>query len=449
MKIAGETTMMSKAGKFILLFSLAATAFAAGATLRAGASRVDITPAPAELTAPYKTIYQPLYVRTIILESGDSRAAMVVADVPMIQADIFNDLVQQIAREAACPPENVMLAATHTHSSIRVATNNEGANILGSATFVVKVREATVQSVREARANLQPAKAGFGRGNAYFTRNRNTWSDKDQRYVIGTDRSGDEPIDNTVAVLKFERADGSPIAVFVNYSIEPVVSGGGSGTEINGDLPGATAKYIEEKYAGKTVLAFTVGAAGNPAYSGGGRRVTPGRVVPPAGHEILSAMSTILGEEIITVLSEIQNPSGDVSIGGAQKVLTCPGKDTTPMNLPRSCAYTPDSKLPPCRDYKDKDIGPVDVRLSLLRIGDTALVQADTNITPALGLRLTQKSPLKQTVFVALNFGPARFVVEDSLYPLYTYDSTASRLKPGCGERGLLNGAAEMIGQTK
>ena len=113
-------------------------------------------------------------------------------------------------------------------------------------------------------------------------------------------------------------------------------------------------------------------AAGNPAYSGGGgRRVTPGRVVPPAGHEILSAMSTILGEEIITVLSEIQNPSGDVRIGGAQKVLTCPGKDTTPINLPRSCAYTPDSKLPPCRDYKDKDIGPVDVRLSLLRIGDT------------------------------------------------------------------------------
>ena len=440
--------MKRKAGRFILLFSLAGTAFAAEASLRAGAARIDITPAPEELPAPLKTVYQPIYVRAIVLESGNARAAMVVADVPMIQAEVFNDLVQQIASGAGCPPENVLLAATHTHGSIRVDPSNAGGVITGSAMFVAKVKDAVERSVREARANLQPAKAGFGRGKAYFTSNRNVWSEKDQRYVIGSNRSGDEPIDNTVSVLKFENPAGAPIALFVTYSIEPVVNYSNR-TEINGDLPGAAAKYVEDKYAGKTVVAFTVGAAGNPAYTEGRRRISPGRVVPLSAHDLLGAMATILGEEIMTVSGEIEGQPGEVRIAGARKVLTCPGKETTPLNLASSCAYSPDSKLPPCRDYKDKDIPPVDVRIWLLRIGDTALLQADANITPALGLRLAHKSPLNQTVFVALNFGPARFVVEDSLYPLYTYDSTASRLKPGCGERGLLNSAMEMIGQTK
>ena len=82
-------------------------------------------------------------------------------------------------------------------------------------------------------------------------------------------------------------------------------------------------------------------------------------------------------------------------------------------------------------------------------VGDVALVQADANIAPAVGLRLMEESPLAQTVFVALNFGPARFIVDDASYPLYTYEATATRLKRGCGESGFLNGALQMIRQAR
>lgn len=441
--------MTVKLNKFLLLCGLATVAFAADG-LRVGASRVDITPSQAELPAPYKTIYQKIYVRTILVDNGPqegaARAAIVIADVPMIQAAVYNDLVQQISRDSGASASSVVLGGTHTHNSIRVDPSNQGGIITGSATFVAKVKEAVVQSVREAKAGMQPARVGFGKGKAYIATNRNQWSQEQQRYTVGADRTGREPFDNTLSVVKFESLTGVPLAFLVNYGLEPVVNSS-LNTEISGDVPGAVAAYVESQYGGKAVLAFTIGAAGDPLYSAQRTRRSPGRVTPASAHDLMSAMATLVGEEILSVSDGIQHTSQQVSINGLQKVLACPGKITTPLNLPSSCANDPNSKLPPCRDYKDQDTEAVEVRLGLLKIGELALVHADANVTPALGLRLMQASPLAQTIFLALNFGPARFIVDDAAYPLFTYEATASRLKQGCGEKSLLNGMLDLMGQ--
>jgi hypothetical protein len=85
----------------------------------------------------------------------------------------------------------------------------------------------------------------------------------------------------------------------------------------------------------------------------------------------------------------------------------------------------------------------------LLKIGDLALLQTDANVSSALGQKLLHRSPLTNTLLVALNFGPVRFVVDDVAYPLNTYEATASRFKRGCGEQGLLDNALQMIEQLR
>lgn len=87
----------------------------------------------------------------------------------------------------------------------------------------------------------------------------------------------------------------------------------------------------------------------------------------------------------------------------------------------------------------------MEIRVGLLKIGDLALVQADANVAPRLGLRLTKESPLSNTVFASANFGPAWFIVDDASYPLHTYEVTSSRLKMGCGETGFINGVLDMM----
>ncbi len=334
-----------------------------------------------------------------------------------------------------------MLAISHTHSSLRMDTETHGKRIPFSLAFNAKVKEAIGQSITEAASRMEPAQVGFGRGKAYVAVNRNEWSTQEGRYLVGADRTGKEPFDASVSVAKFENMKGEPIAFLLNYNIEPVVASGGA---ISGDVPGAVARYVEDHYGSNVVAAFTVGAVGNPAYTGGSGQLSAGRK-PASGNEILSAMGTLVGEEVLAVSDGIKMSSEPVAIRTALKIVDCPGKITTPLNLPNSCAYTADSKLPPCRDYRDQETDSMAVRIGMLRIGDIAFVHADVNVEPKVGIELREQSPLTDTTFVSTNFGPAWFIVADSTYPLNTYESTASRLRVGCGEKSLLDAAAQML----
>ncbi len=431
--------------KYLLLLAVVTCpTLAAEGVLKAGAARVDITPPVAELPAPYKTIYDKIYVRALVLDNGATRAAVVVADVPNIQAGIFADLSQRISQQAGVPLENILLGTTHTHNSIRVDGDGMGLSIAGSQKFADRVVAASLDAVKKAMSSLQPARAGYAVGKAHLTGDRNEWYPAQHRYIDGINRSG--PVDFSLGVFKFETLSGEPIALLLNYGIEPVV-GMPAASEISGDVPGAASRYIEERLADTAVAIFTVGAAESPLY-----RVYPESKATSADvdrvHKIINAMGTILGEEALAVASEIRKPVSNVQIGGAKRVLQCPGKATTPFNLPNQCAYTPDSKLPACV-FKDKDTDPVKLSMWLLKIGDVALVQADANVASPVVEKLQQASPLANTVFVALTFGPLRFVVDDASYPLNTYIATATTAKQGCAEQGFLDNALQMMEQLR
>jgi Neutral/alkaline non-lysosomal ceramidase, N-terminal len=432
-------------GKWVLLLTvLAGPVFAAEGALKVGAARVDITPPVAELPPPYKTIHDRIYVRALILDSGAARAAVVVADVPNIQAAIFADLSQRISRQANVPLENILLGSTHTHNSIRVDSDGMGLSIAGSQKFADRVVAASLDAVKQATANLRPARAGFAAGKAHLVGDRDEWYPAQHRYIDGINRSG--PVDSTLGVLKFESLSGEPIALLLNYGIEPVV-GMPAASEISGDVPGAASRYIEERLADKAVAIFTIGTAESPLY-----RVKPESETTAAEvdrvHQIINAMGTILGEEALAAAAEIRKPVANVQIGGAKRTLQCPGKATTPFNLPNQCAYTPDSKLPACV-FKDKDADPVKLSMWLLKIGDVALVQTDANVSTAVGEKLKQAAPLANTLMVALTFGPFRFVVDDASYPLNTYIATATTAKQGCAEQGFLDNALQMMEQLR
>ena len=377
------------------------------------------------MTAPFQGVADDIYVRAPVLDSGDARTVVIVADVPMMAAGVAADLSRRIAAAAEMPEANIVLATSHTHNAMRVDPVVTGIALPGSPRFVERVSAATMAAIAQAEAALQPARVGTGRGHAALVANRNQWSLVLGRYIDGIDRSGNEPIDTALGVVKGESLAGKPIAFLLNYAIEPTVAMA-MPDRISGDVPGATERYIENRVGGGSVALFTVGAAGSPLY-----KATPdapyGRADPRTP---IDAMGTSLGEEAIAV-SRDMDMRAKVAIGGRLRALQCPGKTTTPLNLPNRCAHTPDSKLPPC-DFRDADAPPVTLKLGVLRIGDMAMVQADANVTPALGRKLAQVSPLANTWVVALTYGPFHYVMDDAAYPQNTYEATAGLAKHGC-----------------
>ena len=448
---------------FATVAALPAAAEINGPQLRAGAARVNITPSIDDLPPAFVAIHDDIYVRALVLESGPTRAIIVVADVPMIHATFYDEVIGEIAQDFSVPAEYIVLGTTHTHSSLRVAPVEQYINIPNedelSAEEIENIRQtilhripvdegfnarvvaAIYESVHQAQDNLAPARAGYAAGNAVLVASRNEWLPSQHRIIDGIDRSGTQPVDHTLGVHKFESLTGKPIALLLNYGIEPVVM---EGDRISGDVPGAASRYLEQQLGEDAVAIFTIGAPESPLY----RVWSKTERAPETAATIMNAMGVILGEEALASAAGIGTLSSSLAISADQQTLRCPGKITTPRNLRNHCAYTENSDLPAC-EFSDRDVDPVDLAMGLLRIGDVAYVLVNGNVVPALSQKLRQASPLANTLVMSTVFGPLRFVVDDAAYPLNTYPATDTRAKQGCAEQGLLNAALDMIKRTR
>ena len=150
----------------------------------------------------------------------------------------------------------------------------------------------------------------------------------------------------------------------------------------------------------------------------------------------MDSQGVVLGEEVIRVMSHIRATRSDVRIWGAQETLTCPGRqrlDTHREGAPGT--------------YEDGD--PVNIRLGVLGIGDTALTSVNGEVYTPISQRLMTQSPMTNTVMVTLANGRANsgYIVDDEAFGAYTFQVLGSRLKPGCAEQGIADGLTDLIGQ--
>jgi hypothetical protein len=222
----------------------------AGAAMRAGAARIDHTPRGPELPGNFTGVLDPIFVRTLVLDNGSTRAALVAVDAGAIPSDLYDKVSARAAAELEIPASQLLISASHTHSvPFRLDARGE---------------ETIVRGLRDSIARLQPARVAWGTGVSYINVNRDRIDPKTQRWWEGPNYDG--PSDKTVAVVRVETPGGAPIAVYYNYAVHGVITG--TLDLISGDIPGAASRYVEESLGGGAVALFASGAAGdqNPIY---------------------------------------------------------------------------------------------------------------------------------------------------------------------------------------
>ena len=428
----------------MVICTLAQTFAAESGKFRVGATRIDVTPPPEEMPKPYLAIFDRIYARVIVVDNSKTRAVLATVDSATITDGYQVSLTERIAKEAGIPPEQVHLATTHAHDSIRVSKSTTTPRPWSMA-FNAKVEAALVEGVQQSIKNMQPARIGFGRGKSYINANRMKWDPDEGRYVTSADRSGLLPSDKNVYVILFETLSGEPIAFFANYGIMPIAhevpSYPGSTPKIGGDILGATTLYVEKALKEKAVAIMTMGGGDqHPLY-----RVTGKGPGSDAESEVLTrSYGLMLGEEILATVRDMRNKMEEGPIYGAKTSATCPGKLTKPINSPSNCSNTAGSKLPPCV-YKDEDGPAITINMTLLLLGNVAMGGIWEDSSTSLIQRIQAISPYANTFVDCQFFGPARYLVSDDMYGLYTFESTDSRVKKGCAEQSILKGFQQMF----
>ncbi len=428
------------------LFPLPAEAGEAVGQLRAGAAKVDIT--PAKLPPRSQGVLDHLNARAIVLDNGHDKAALVTVDAGAVPTALWQRLSARAHHELGIPPENFTLTATHTHSAPFAREDNYGDRIF--------------EAVRLAASHLQPAKMAFGTGVSWINVNRNIIDPKTRRWWEGPNYAG--PSDKTVAVVRFETSAGTPIAVYYNYAVHPVITG--NLDMISADIPGAASNYLEESMGGNAVALWSSGASGdqNPIffnqtyelrdirikdYAARGKDIS--NAMPPGGEgldrsnprvqllleqqkKVNNALGLMLAEEVLHVMrGSLQRPLTAVSIDGAMKTVTCPGRKR--VNEGRA-GYA--------GSYEDAD--PVPLTLSMLRIGDVTIGGVNAEVFNPVAQRFKRESPNKDTMMVTLTDGmaPSGYIPNDAAYGQYTFEVLSSRLKPGCAEDAIVDGLLDL-----
>ena len=183
--------------------------------LRAAAGSVDITPARTAYMAGYGSnrksldAHDRLMAKCLVLESGEIRIAIVSADligIPRYQSEKIRSLVKSIK------PENLYLAATHTHSGPdTVGQWGPAVNISGvDQEWMTGLRQKIATLVDQTSAVLKPAAIRF--------------AETDEIPKISKNIRIPRILDTTLSVMQLiSKSDGKPISTLVNFACHPEI----------------------------------------------------------------------------------------------------------------------------------------------------------------------------------------------------------------------------------
>jgi neutral ceramidase len=235
-------------------------------SLLAGAAKIDITPPlgtfiNGDFVAHYaRYIHDALYAKAIVLKSDQTMIALIVVDTCVIPKEFADQVKSAITEQTGILFQNILISSTHTHAAGSIASVYLAAADL---MYMKKLPGLIVQSVNQAKQNLQPAKIALGsvdvpehvRCRRYFMKEEykpvnpiDGSIDKVKTNPFGSAHQiirGAAKPDSQVSFLAVKATDDHWISLLANYSLHYV--GDWDNGTISADYFGEFSKQIQKR----------------------------------------------------------------------------------------------------------------------------------------------------------------------------------------------------------
>lgn len=198
-----------------------------------------------------------LFVRAIALKSGQNTVLFLAYELD--QAPFPLAMIDEISREYGIPGENIFVLGNHSHevpvTGIRAAEKQHNEQRLKpeylepTMQYEAQVLAAAREAVKEAMETMQKARLGWAEGTSDINARRGR-----------ADFPSVMPLDKSLFVMKIEAEDGTPIAVFLNYSSHNACIK--SKSLLSADMEGCISRIMEDRFPGSVVM-WTLSAHGD------------------------------------------------------------------------------------------------------------------------------------------------------------------------------------------
>jgi len=273
--------------------------------LQAGVAVRDITPGPGIPLWGYSegprlstATLDPLQAKAVVFRVGDKAAGLVSLDLGRVPVKESCARIRGRAKDFGL--DNVILAATHTHSGPSME--------LPGLPHLESMENAIVEVLREASEAMQPVQVSLGRGRIDIAHNRRVIKDgKCYMRWRNAERLPTAPLDQEAGVIRLDTRDGKPLVILVNYACHPVVFGPDN-TRYSADWPGEMCRTVKETTGAECI--FLQGGCGdiNPYLD-----KTP---LAQGADEAMRGEGRKAGEAVLAALGNMTSVSGEVSALG-------------------------------------------------------------------------------------------------------------------------------------
>lgn len=364
-----------------------------GDSIRVGFAKQNITPPFPVTTAGYvkrkgalrTSVHDSLFVRTLVVQAGRTRAAIVSLDMLLVPPAVYDRLAQQLP-SIGFSIEDVFLGATHTHNSLGQWDDHVVGEIYAgdfNPTVIDFLAEAILRSIQQAVARPTEAMARY-RGIPF-------------KQGVSNRLVDNGPVDSLIHAVEFVLANGEK-AIITSYTAHATCLSSGE-LALSRDYPGVLVDALEAK--GYAFAQFMAGAVGShaPAYMTDGW----GRV---------AYMGNLLADTILTSERAIPVMGDAVAVGRLQVML---GR--------QQIKIAPNWRV---RAWLSKPLlGESEVFVSYLKIGNLIILGMPCDfsgmLTPALYAHAQRAH--QHLVVTSFNGGYIGYTTPDELYDYPAYET--------------------------
>ena len=447
----------------------AGTAPTPAPVFRAGFAERDITPElgmeqpGGYMKAYHKTLHDPCKVRAAVFDDGKKRVALVGLDALVIREPSVAAARAGIQKRCGIPPEAVMIAASHSHSSgptgmVLPGEYDHGSDLVkklayelsscADPKYLTKVEEAIVEAVCAADAAKVEALCSFGRGfenQAAFNRrfrmkNGRTHTHPGQGNPDIVCPAG--PVDPEVGVIGAWDKQGKLLGCIVNFACHATTNPGG----ISANYIYYLEMAIRGMFGQEVVVVFMPGACGDVTQVD---NLSP--YVHPKPEQWARLVGGRVGAEAVKVLVTAE-PGSEVPLDYAQTVLEFKRRVPRPERVQAALQIV--QKDPKEVGHTEwvfaKEIVLLDAKLAkeptakaevqAIQVGPVVLISTPAEYFCQFGLDIKAASPFPMTFPVMLANGCVGYVpTEEALSPTgggyETRLTSYSNLEPAAGRK--------------
>lgn len=292
------------------------------------------------------------------------------------------------------------------------------------------LEQSMLEAGRKAIQSKTEALFGFGIGKCDINVNRNIMTEKG--WWLGS--NDESPVDKSVSVFRFDRLDGSPIAIIFNYNAQSSVLDNVYTSKkerlVSGDLAGFSARFVEKEFGQDVVAAYLLGAGGDSGPSFKGVQTIVGkdgktRDIESSDHayQLAELLGQRLAQEVIRTAEAVKCERLDQPIGIYHHTVTLNGQIIPPTET-----------IVPTREYEYIPAPDVVMPVELFTIRDAVLIGIKPEICSRTLEYIKEKSPLSNLALMTFVNGGAKYMPEEDMYDMITYQSMNSRFARGSAE---------------